>query len=74
MSNWLSVSQCPARWGWFPLDFVQDGAQAIQLPALLFPVVFSLVGLIPFLPFVTAGNVLLFHLTGAKAMAVAMFC
>lgn len=34
----------------------------------------SLVGLISFLPFVTARNVLLVSLTRAKAMAIAMFC
>ena len=67
------MGQLPVRWGWFPLDFVQDGAQAIQLPAPMFPVVMSLVGLISFRLFVTAGNVLLVSLTRVKAMAIAMF-
>lgn len=68
------MGQLPACWGWFPSDFVQDGAQAIQLPVPLFPVVLSLAGFISLLPFVTAGNVLLVSLTRAKAMVIAMFC
>lgn len=39
-----------------------------------FPVVFSSVGLISFLPFVMAGNMFLASHTRAKAMATAMFC
>jgi len=52
---------------------MQDGDQAIRLLAPLFPVVMSLVGLISFLPFIIPGNMFLFSLTEAKAMATATF-
>lgn len=68
-----SAGQLPTHRYWFPLDFMQDGDQAIRLLAPLFPVVMSLVGLISFLPFIIPGNMFLFSLTEAKAMATATF-
>lgn len=43
------VGQLLAHRGWFPLDFVQEEAQAVQLLAPLFPVEFSWANFFPLL-------------------------